>query len=124
MLEETSGVHLVQPSAKVGSLQSTAQESIQMGTEQLLRRRLHNLSPVFPRVQMELIVFLFVPTAPFLSPYTAKKSPAPHAQELPIRYLEGLIRSLLSLLQTEQASQPFLIRKTLQALQRAFLALC
>lgn len=85
-----------------------------MDFEHLLKRKLHNLSLVFPHVQMEHHVLLFVPTAPFLSLYTSKKSLAPHTQEMPIRYLEGLIRSLLSLLQAEQMSQPFLISEMLQ----------
>lgn len=70
MLEGTSGHHLVQPSAKKGSLEQVTQEGMQADFKYLQKRRLHGLSeqpmPVlckprsFPHIHMELPVFQFV----------------------------------------------------------------
>jgi len=43
-LEGTSGDHLAQPLAKAGTLQQVTQESIQVSSEYLQRRRLHSLT--------------------------------------------------------------------------------
>lgn len=72
----TSGDDLAQPHAKAGSLEQVTQESVQVGSEYLQRRKLHSPSrqpaPVLchssreddlSHVQVEPPVFLFVPTA-------------------------------------------------------------
>ena len=82
----------------------------------------HCDSKVLPYVSMELLLLSFCPLPLVLQLLATKKSPPPYdltpTLQMFITYYQT--PSLPSLLQTEQSqvSQPFLIRKMLQALNR------